>query len=332
MFASGNAADVFMVNNPDFPSFANSGNLLALSGQVDAGYFDSFFPGVNGMYVWQGEQMAIPFTTDCRILWYNKDLFTAAGLDPASPPKTWEELVSYAKQIEEKTDAYGFGMDLGLQEFPTQALYCASGGDIINVADDGSITPNVNTPEFKGYLNTLLDMKPTFEADYTILDHHDVAKLFVEGQMGIIIGNTLNDTDIYDKEWYAQGLIPSIDGSTNGSFGGGFGISVSSECKYPAQAVRFAQIITSPEFCAKLISDVPASEEGIAQSEMAKDPIYSLYLEQMQYARQAQPKTLYYAEFDMAVYDTVTEVLVGGTPVDDAVAALENNIKTISGQ
>jgi multiple sugar transport system substrate-binding protein len=332
MFASGNAADVFMVNNPDFPSFANSGNLLALSSQVDAGYFDSFFPGVNGMYVWQGEQMAIPFTTDCRILWYNKDLFTAAGLDPESPPKTWEELVTYAKQIEEKTDAYGFGMDLGLQEFPTQALYCASGSDIINVADDGSITPNVNTPEFKGYLNTLLDMKPTFEADYTILDHHDVAKLFVEGQMGIIIGNTLNDTDIYDKEWYAQGLIPSVDGSTNGSFGGGFGISVSSECKYPEQAVRFAQIITSPEFCSKLISDVPASEEGIAQSEMAKDPIYDLYFDQIQYARQAQPKTLYYAEFDMAVYDTVTEVLVGDTPVDDAVATLENNIKSIAGQ
>ncbi|MDR0518763.1 MAG: extracellular solute-binding protein [Clostridiales Family XIII bacterium] len=330
MFASGNAADVFMVNNPDFPSFANSGNLLALGDYVDAGYFDSFFPGVNGMYVWQNEQMAIPFTTDCRILWYNKDIFTAAGLDPEKPPTTWEELVTYAKAIEEKTDSYGFGMDLGLQEFPAQSLYCASSGDIIEVADDGSVTPNVNTDEFKGYMNTLLEMKPTFEADYTILNHHDVAKLFVEGQMGIIIGNTLNDTDIYDKEWYGQGLIPSIDGKTNGSFGGGFGISISSECKYPEQAVRFAQIVTSPEYCSKLISDVPASEEGIAQSEMAKDAKYDLYFEQIQYARQAEPKTLYYAEIDMAVYDAVTEVLVGGKSVDDAVAALEENIKSIT--
>jgi multiple sugar transport system substrate-binding protein len=329
MFAAGTPADVFMVNNPDFPTFANSGNMLDMQSYVEGGYFDTFFTGVKDMYVWQGANMAIPFTTDCRILWYNKDIFTEAGLDPEKPPTTWEELASYAKQIRDKTDKYGFGMDLGLQEFPTQALYCASKGNIIEVAADGAITPTVDTDEFKGYLNTLLSMKDTFEADYTVLDHHDVAKLFTEGQMGIIIGNTLADTDIYDKDWYGQALVPSIDGSSNGSFGGGFGISVSSNTEFPEQAVKFAQILCSPEFCSKLISAVPASEEGIAQSEMASDSKYDVYFDQIQYARQSQPKTLFYAEIDKAVYDAVSEVLVGGKSVDDAVKDLGTAISDI---
>ncbi len=331
MFAAGSPADVFMVNNPDFPTFANSGNLLDMSAHVDAGYFDGFFPGITGMYMWQGANMAIPFTTDCRILWYNKEIFEEAGLDPEVAPKTWEELVSMANQITENTGKYGFGMDLGLQEFPTQSLYCASTGSIINVAEDGSITPNVNTDEFKGYLDTLLSMKDTFEPDYTVLTHHDVAKLFAEGQMGIIIGNTLVDTDIYDKDWYAQALVPSIDGATNGAFGGGFGISVSSNCAYPEQAVKFAQLLCSPEYCAKLISDIPASDAGIANSEMASDPKFDVYFDQIQYARQAQPKTLYYAEIDMAVYDAVSEMLVGGAAIDDVVAGLETTITEIVG-
>ena len=329
MFAAGDPADVFMVNNHDFPTFANSGNLLDMTSYVQDGYFDDFFQGVLNMYKWQGSTMAIPFTTDCRILWYNKDIFEEAGLDPNKAPATWEELAADAKQITDKTGKYGFGMDLGLQEFPTQALFCASNSSILNVADDGTVTPNVDTPEFRSYLTTLNDMKETYEPDYTILTHHDVANLFAAGQIGIIIGNTLEATTIYDTDWYAQALVPSFDGTSNGSYGGGFGISVSSSCKYPEQAVKFAQMVCSPEFCGAEISDIPASNAGVANCEKAKDTRFDRYFAQIQYARQAQPKTLYYAEIDVAVNEIVAEVIVNNMSVDDAVKALEEKITEI---
>lgn len=330
MFASGNPADIFIVNNPDFPAFANSNNLLDLGGYADPGYFDNFFPGVQAMYQWQGKNMAIAFTTDCRILWYNKDLFTEAGLDPNAPPATWSELLSYAKTITEKTGKYGFGMDLGLKEFPMQAAFCASGSSIINVAADGSVTPNVDTPAYKGYLQLLVDLKPTFEPDYATLNHHDVALQFVEGQMGMIIGNTLSATDIYSKSFYGQALVPKMDASSpNGSFGGGFGICVSSQTKAPEQAVKFAQLLCDPKYNAAMISDIPASEAGLAQSSFAQDPNMKVYLEQIKYARQAQPKTLYYSEIDAAAYDTVVEVVVGGKDIDAAVADLTGKITEI---
>ena len=330
MFAAGNPADIFIVNNPDFPTFANSGSLLNMDSYVDPGYFDGFFPGVQAMYNWQGNNMGIAFTTDCRILWYNTDIFEEAGLDPDSPPTTWAELIDYATTITDKTGKYGFGMDLGLNEFPTQAAFCASNGSIINVAADGSITPNVDTAEFKGYLQLLLDMKPTFQPDYTILNHHDVAVQFVEGQMGIIIGNTLTETDAYSKPHLARALIPKMDASApNGSFGGGFGISVSGSTKAPEQAVKFAQILCDAMFNARLMSDIPASEAGLAQCSYATDPDFDIYLTQIKYARQAQPKTLFYAEIDAAVHETVIEVVVGGTAIDAAIADLAAKITQI---
>ncbi|MFP3155365.1 sugar ABC transporter substrate-binding protein [Lachnospiraceae bacterium ZAX-1] len=330
MFASGNAADVFMVNNPDFPVFANSGNLLDIGEYAKSGYFDQFFPGVLSMYTWNGKNMAVPFTTDCRILWYNKEMFKEAGLDPESPPTTWEELVKYANQITEKTGKYGFGMDMGLKELPTASLFCASGSTLITVDNDGKITPNVDTDEFKGYLQTLLDMKATYEPDYPNLIMHDVAKQFAEGQFGIIIGNTLTETDIYEKDFWGQALVPTMSAGTDkGSFGGGFGISVSSETKNPEQAVKFAQMMVDAQYNAGLVSDIPASEEGMNHSTYVSDEKFEIVLEQIQYAKQSMPKTLYYAEIEAAAYDTVVEVVVGGSDINTAVQDLTAKIEEI---
>jgi ABC-type glycerol-3-phosphate transport system substrate-binding protein len=330
MFASGNPADVFFVNNPDIPVFANNGDLLDLSKYSGPGYFDQFFPGVMSMYRWNGKEVAIPFTTDCRIFWYNKDIFVQAGLDPNKPPATWAEMVSYARTITEKTGKYGFGMDLGLKEFPLQAVFNASNGSVIKVDAAGNISPNVDTPEFRAYLQMLLDLKPAFEPDYANLNHHDVAKLFVEGQLGMIVGNTLKETGIYEKNFYAQALIPRMNASApNGSYGGGFGIAVSGRTKAPEQAVKFAQLLCSAKYNASAVSDLPAFTAGLAASEFAADPRNKVYMEQIQYARQFQPKTLYFTEIQAACYDTVVEVVIGGESIDNAVRKLTDRINRI---
>jgi multiple sugar transport system substrate-binding protein len=330
MFASGNPADVFFVNNPDVPAFANSGSLLDLSGYTGAGYFDQFFPGVTAMYRWNGKQIAIPFTTDCRIFWYNKEIFAQAGLDPDKPPATWEELVSYAKTITQKTGKYGFGLDLGLKEFPMQAAFNASNGSGIIVDAAGNITPNADSPEFRAYLQMLLDLKPAFEPDYANLNHHDVARLFAEGQLGMIIGNTLAETTVYEKNFYGQALVPRMNASApNGSYGGGFGIAVSSRTRAPEQAVKFAQLLCSVKYNAEAISDLPAFTAGLAASEFAANPRNKIYMEQIQYARQFQPKTLYFLEIEAAFYDTVVEVVIGGESIDNAVKKLTDRINRI---
>jgi ABC-type glycerol-3-phosphate transport system substrate-binding protein len=41
-----------------------------------------------------------------QVLWYRKDLFKAAGLDPSKPPATWDELIADAKALA-KDGKYG---------------------------------------------------------------------------------------------------------------------------------------------------------------------------------------------------------------------------------
>jgi len=49
--------------------------------------------------VYRGHVYAIPYGTDDRALYWNRDLFRKAGLDPDKPPRTWDELVRYAKLL-----------------------------------------------------------------------------------------------------------------------------------------------------------------------------------------------------------------------------------------
>ncbi|MDR7545366.1 MAG: sn-glycerol-3-phosphate ABC transporter substrate-binding protein UgpB [Armatimonadota bacterium] len=59
-----------------------------------------YIPAVRSYYsTADGKMAAMPFNTSTPILWYNKDAFRKAGLDPNNPPKTWPELRAAAQRI-----------------------------------------------------------------------------------------------------------------------------------------------------------------------------------------------------------------------------------------
>ena len=49
---------------------------------------------------------AIPYNISTPVMYYNKDLFEKSGLDPDSPPTTWEELLETAKAITKDVGGY----------------------------------------------------------------------------------------------------------------------------------------------------------------------------------------------------------------------------------
>ncbi len=60
----------------------------------------SYLPAITGYYsTAKGEMLSFPFNSSSTVMWYNKDAFTKAGLDPAKPPKTWPETFDYAKKL-----------------------------------------------------------------------------------------------------------------------------------------------------------------------------------------------------------------------------------------
>lgn len=85
----------------------------------------------------EDEIWTMPFNNSTPVLYYNKDMFQAAGLDPEKPPKTWEELILMAKALTKDTnndgriDQWGFNTHSDTHWYLT-AMILQNGGKIVD--------------------------------------------------------------------------------------------------------------------------------------------------------------------------------------------------------
>lgn len=99
--AGGNPPDVAYFDRFEIASWAAQGSLEDLTelAEKDGITKDRYYP-----YTWEeasfdGKLYGIPTTTDSRLVFFNKDHFEEAGLDPDNPPKTIEELEAAAEKL-----------------------------------------------------------------------------------------------------------------------------------------------------------------------------------------------------------------------------------------
>jgi len=76
-----------------------------------------YLPAVVGYYAdSDGNMLSMPFNSSTPVMYYNKDAFAAAGLDPEAPPTTWEELAEAGRAIVE-AGAAECGLTTGWQSW-----------------------------------------------------------------------------------------------------------------------------------------------------------------------------------------------------------------------
>ena len=94
------------------PGLVESGIVTAVDDlATQGGYNAQMFPeAIWNAGQWKDQRVGIPIDTHPMVFFYNKKLFTEAGLDPESPPATKDEFEAAIKAIEEKTDADGYQM------------------------------------------------------------------------------------------------------------------------------------------------------------------------------------------------------------------------------
>jgi len=69
----------------------------------------AYLPAVSGYYTdADGNMLSFPFNASTPILYYNKDMFRTAGLDPQIAPRTWPELGAAAKRLRASGAVCGF--------------------------------------------------------------------------------------------------------------------------------------------------------------------------------------------------------------------------------
>ena len=104
---------------------------------IDKDKYDlsSFEPNVLGYYSVGGKLYGMPWNTSAPILYYNKTMFTAAGLDPNKPPRTYADMLDYAKKLTKK-DASGklqvAGYGIAIYGWIFEQLNATAGGLYLN--------------------------------------------------------------------------------------------------------------------------------------------------------------------------------------------------------
>jgi len=81
-----------------------------------------FIPSAVQPYRYEDHTWAVPVFGMVQMLWYRKDLFEKAGLDPDKPPKTWDELLSAAEKLT-GDGKYGIGIPSSKHLFTDQEFY-----------------------------------------------------------------------------------------------------------------------------------------------------------------------------------------------------------------
>ena len=130
----------------------------------------SYLPAITGYYsTAKGEMLSFPFNSSSAIMWYNKDAFRKAGLNPDAPPKTWPELFDAAKKLRASGHpTCGFATAwvtwLNIEQF--SAWHNVPLGTKANGMDGFDTEFKFNSPLHVRHLQNLVDLQKDKTFDY----------------------------------------------------------------------------------------------------------------------------------------------------------------------
>lgn len=127
---------------------------------------------------------SIPFQNSMYYLYWNKDLFEAAGLDQETPPQSYEEWTEMASKItDENKNIYGSGLIMSFGNHQMCMMQMMS-GRLVTKTDDGKWSVNIKDNEgVKQYLEW---MKEEFDSGDNPADN-GIETMFNAGQIGLMV-------------------------------------------------------------------------------------------------------------------------------------------------
>ena len=175
-FRAGNAPHILQVFE------VGTATMMAAKGAIkpvhllmkDAGEkFDpnAYLPTITGYYsTLKGEMLSFPFNSSSAVMWYNKDAFKKAGLDPNAPPKTWPEVFAAAKKLKAAGyDTCGFSNAwatwVNVEQF--SAWHNLPIGTKGNGMDGFDTVLTFNNPALLRHLENLVDLQKDKTYDYS---------------------------------------------------------------------------------------------------------------------------------------------------------------------
>lgn len=224
--SSNTAPDFFACGAAYFGSFATSGTVRDLTGYWDYDGVDksNYTDGSVAFTQVGGVQYFLPMQVQGFFMFWNKDLFEAAGLDPEKGPETWEEVAEYAAAIADPANnVYGFGMPNN--DVNTIAnWFLAYGGQILT--DDQSASA-LNSPQNLQVLTTVRELIYEQKVGPENPAMADLGNLMSAGQLGIIMNGPWMSTGLKNNEInFGVSKLPAAEGSDNAAYLSGVGLAI----------------------------------------------------------------------------------------------------------
>jgi ABC-type glycerol-3-phosphate transport system substrate-binding protein len=235
---------------------------------------------------WNGRLYGMPWLAGTRVLFYNRRLFEQAGLDPDSPPKTWDEMLKTAKALHNPDEGrYGFGMNAGeghilYKKF--MPFVWGNGGRILD--ENGNFV--FDSTATREALDFYLQLK-----EYSYCEKQDLLDdAFKRETLGMTVSGSWNFAR-YPKDApnldFSVALLPkpAVDKGISTSFLGGEILVLFKTCKDPDAAAKFIRFLTRSENTLPITKEAlvsfPAALESFNDSFFTSDPRLKVFLEQM---------------------------------------------------
>jgi len=336
--AAGQEPDIFMHDLGNVASRAHKGVLADLTPYINKKGIDAekiFFSAPLSMCKWEGRFYALPFETDVRLLYYNKDLFRQAGLDPEKSPSTWQELWEYAGKIDRKSqqgtyDILGFNPIYGQSYF--WMYVWGTGGTFYD--EKGNISVNNPTvvkalEEWMAMLNKLgVKELENFNATYGW-----GADAFLSGKLGMVIqvGQYASIIKLFAPTLnYGVTHIPY---PVRATWSNGFSLEVSNRSKNKEAAAEFVLYLVGKEVqqvMAEKMNSLICNVAAAKDPALMQNPEWRLQVEALEYS-QFRPFVLEAPVWYEELQKAVDEVRLTGKPVkkalDDAQKLIEAEIQ-----
>jgi len=332
--------DVFLLDVAWLGLFTASGWLEPLGSDIDQRPF--FTRVLQLVDIYEGKLMALPVYLDGGLLYYRKDLFEK--FDLPSPPKTWDELLSYARTVQSKMrkinpDFYGFvwqgaqyeGLVCNFLEFAgSNGGFISHGGRIC-----------LNTPENRRALAFMHDLIRTHgispPSTYTEMKEEETRTFFQAGNA------------LFERNWpYAWALHQGPESEVRGKIAvaplpaprngesvstlGGWHIGISKFSDVRPRALRLVEFITSYETQKRLLLRLgwnPGRKDLYSDPEVLETAPHLRQLRAVFQNARPRPILPYYNQISKIVQPRINGVMAGKYTPEEALAAAEQEVAAL---
>jgi sn-glycerol 3-phosphate transport system substrate-binding protein len=223
----------------------------------DKAWLAGFMPAYLKSAQTEDHLWSVPFQRSTAVMYYNKQAFKDAGLDPEKSPTTWDEMVAAGKAVTAKDAAgqvtrWGIGIagNVGSAQWLFGALVAQNGGTLVNEAGTETY---LTDPKVVEALQYWVDLS-TKDAIHPpgIFEWGTAPADFLAGRVAMIWHTTGNLANIRKNATFDFGLAPFPGHPTPASVLGGGNLYIFKDAsdEEKAAAYKFIQFLTSDEILA----------------------------------------------------------------------------------